>query len=149
MSTFWLGDLEVYTSANGNGAIRMSYSEDEHRGDLITIIFCLLLQVIEHENNAEILRDMLGSDTYDAVLNVLNLQEFPMQEISWYNTNTQTRHRSLTLRVSALSSATADVDQAKATYIASNFGMVDNIIKLLARGRQPAVKSLKADCRPC
>ncbi|HXK84309.1 MAG TPA: hypothetical protein PKY39_08240, partial [Clostridiales bacterium] len=135
MSTFWLGDLEVYTSANGNGAIRMSYSEDEHRGDLITIIFCLLLQVIEHENNAEILRDMLGSDTYDAVLNVLNLQEFPMQEISWYNTEyADTGVVFSALNTSELFSSSYGRlwTKDKADYIASNFGTtVDNIIKLL------------------
>ncbi|MGI6772123.1 MAG: hypothetical protein ACOX5C_01090 [Acutalibacteraceae bacterium] len=137
MSKFWLGDLTVYTSANGMGAIRMDYSADEHRGDLITIIFCLLLQVIKSEENAEILKEMVGSETYDAVLGVLNLREFPMQTISWYDTE----YADTGIVFSALNSSQIFAQQPaygrlwtkqKADYIANNFGaVVDNVIKLV------------------
>ena len=137
MSTFWLGDLTVYTSANGMGAIRMDYSADEHRGDLITIIFCLLLQVIKSEENEAILRDMVGDDTYDVVLGVLNLQEFPMQAISWYNTE----YANTGVVFSALTSSEIFAQQPaygrlwtkqKADYIANNFAeVVDNVVELL------------------
>ena len=135
LSTFWLGDLTVYTSANGTGAIRMDYSEDEHRGDLITIVFCLLIHTIQHEANSEKFREMLGDETYDAILNVLNLREFPMQDIRWYNTeyaDTDTVFNAIESSQLFEYGYGSMWTKQKATYIANNIGdVVDNIVKLL------------------
>lgn len=81
-----VGTIQSYPSISGEYAYKMGYSDDFLRKDLITIIITVFLQVIENQDNAEILRELLGEDVYTTILNILNLKEFDMQEISYLYT---------------------------------------------------------------
>ena len=50
----------------------MTYTENEGRKDMITLLLTVLIQVIDLEENADIIRELLGDEAYTVVLNLLN-----------------------------------------------------------------------------
>lgn len=85
LENFYLGEISFFLSASNEIAFRMAYSDDESRKDLITIIFSLLLQVLDYDENTTALKEMLGEDVYAALKNILHLGEFSLEmlEIDW------------------------------------------------------------------
>lgn len=131
-----VGTIKTYESLSGEYAYKMSYSSELDRKDMLTIIITVFLQVIELQDNAEILRELLGAELYDAILNILNLQQFDMQELSYI----YTEHADTGFVFSAIERSEIYENheygplytQEMAQYIADNIDeFIDNIIYLL------------------
>lgn len=85
LEDFYLGEISHFVSANNEIAFRMSYSDTESRKDLITIVFSLLLQVLDYDANTDAFKEMLGEDVYAALKNVLHMGDINLEmlEIDW------------------------------------------------------------------
>ena len=66
---FYVGELTQFDSANGNVAYRMTFTEEEDYHDMLTIVLSIALEVFEC--NAEIFSELLGADTYTAIITLL------------------------------------------------------------------------------
>lgn len=87
VSTFYMGKVVPFTSANGQNAYYMTYSDTETRRDMITILLSLVIDTMKYEDNEAILSKWFGADVYKAIANVLGLNDAKaMQEFSWYYT---------------------------------------------------------------
>lgn len=87
ITSFFIGDVEYFTSANGRGAFYMSYNDEESRRDMLTIILSLFVDVLSYDKNEEQFTTWFGSDIYSTIKNMLNIKEAkPMQDFSWYYT---------------------------------------------------------------
>lgn len=82
----YVGDITAFTSANGRMALRMGYTDELNRAEMITILFSVALEVLGDSANEQAFRDMLGDDTYTVVMNVLRLNARPMHTIPWLYT---------------------------------------------------------------
>ncbi len=84
ISTFYMGAVEDYTSANGRTAYRMDYTEDESRAEMTTILISIVLEAFEYEDNETALKDLLG-DYYEPILAILQGAEsdFDYDEPNW------------------------------------------------------------------
>lgn len=132
-----VGNIVVYTSASGEYGFKMQYNDEFARHDMITIIVSCLLQVIKLDANEESLKNMLGEEIYDGILNVISLTvNVPVQEFDWALTESaDTGEVFSALQSSELFGEfrygplyTKEMEQ----YISDNFGeFVDNIIYLL------------------
>lgn len=78
-----IGTIKTYPSLSGEYAYRMTYSDKNDRKDMITLILTAFVKVLGVESNAEILKEMLGEETYSLILNILNLKETDMKEIDY------------------------------------------------------------------
>jgi hypothetical protein len=85
LEDFYLGEISHFASANNEVAFRMSYSDAESRKDLITIVFSLLLQVLDYDGNTAAFKEMLGEDVYAALKNILHMGDINLEmlEIDW------------------------------------------------------------------
>ena len=79
----YVGDITAFTSANGRMALRMGYTDELTRAEMITILFSVALEILGDSANEQAFRDMLGDDTYTVVMNVLRLNARPMHSIPW------------------------------------------------------------------
>lgn len=87
ITSFFIGDVEYFTSANGRGAFYMSYNDEESRRDMLTIILSLFVDVLSYDKNEDQFTTWFGSDIYSTIKNMLNIKEAkPMQDFSWYYT---------------------------------------------------------------
>lgn len=69
LRTFYIGTLTQYTSANGNYAYRMTYTDEESQHDMLTIVLAFALDAFKL--NSELFSDLLGAETYEAVIELL------------------------------------------------------------------------------
>ncbi|MGN1347541.1 MAG: hypothetical protein ACI4VI_01235 [Acutalibacteraceae bacterium] len=130
---FCVGKIKMYDSVSVNPAFMMT---DFDRKDVITIAASIALLVIDDEDNAKAFNELLGDDIYKAVLNILNMEEVPVQEMSWLFTEYADTDKVL----SAMESSELYkgftygplYTEEMAQYIADNIGtFIDNIIYLL------------------
>lgn len=131
-----VGTIKQYDSVSGEYAYKMSYNSDLDRKDMITLIITAVLQVIKLDGNEEKLRELLGEDVYAAILNVLNLKEFEMQEFSYLYTEYADTDKTFSAMETSVLYAGHEYGplytQDKAQYIADHIDrFIDNIIYLL------------------
>lgn len=90
----YIGQLNYFESANGEGALNMCYAPDateeektSFRADTITVLLSVALDILGDPNNGDTFTDMLGEETYKAIYDVLNLTvpEF-RRDIDWLYT---------------------------------------------------------------
>ena len=132
-----VGQIVAYKSANGEYGFKMLYTDDFAKYDMITIVASCLLQIIKLEANAEALKEMLGENIYEGILNILSLDvNVPVQDFDWALTDkADTGEVFSALQSSELYGNheygplyTKEMEQ----YISDNFGeFVDNIVYLL------------------
>lgn len=90
----YIGRLDYFESANGEGALNMCYSpnaDDEEktsfRADTVTVLLSVALDILGDPNNSGKFTDMLGEDTYKAIVEILNLTAPELrQDIDWLYT---------------------------------------------------------------
>lgn len=75
-----IGTITQYLSKSGEYAYRMSYTKASDRKDMLTLIVTVFVETVKLGSNEQKLREMFGSNVYDAVLNVMNLKQFDMQK---------------------------------------------------------------------
>ena len=133
---FALGRVQVYESVSKELAYKMYYHNDFAKHDMITTLATVAIITLTDEANAEKVKELLGENIYELVLNLCNLGEVKVQDFDWKFTD-----RADTDEVfSALASSdlyqnhhygplyTEDMAQ----YVSDNFGeFVDNIVYLL------------------
>jgi len=73
MDMFFFGELEAYDSANGTEMIKMVYSEDEARHDMITVLFNYVVEVALYSDNQAVIEDLVGLEpgTIQSILDAL------------------------------------------------------------------------------
>ncbi|MCD7775567.1 MAG: hypothetical protein LUH40_08305 [Clostridiales bacterium] len=84
ISTFYMGAVEDFTSANGRTAYRMVYTEEESRAEMTTILISIVLEAFKYEDNETALKDLLG-DYYEPILAILQGAEsdFDYEDPNW------------------------------------------------------------------
>ncbi len=133
---FALGRVEAYESVSNELAYKMYYHDDFAKYDMITVLATVAIITLTDEANADKVKELLGEDAYQLVLNLINMGEVPVQEFSWlYTDKADTDY---VFSVTGEGGEIADVTYGKvyteemAAYIADNFGeFVTNIIVLL------------------
>ncbi len=131
-----IGTIKQYLSGSGEYAYKMTYTEKSDRKDMITLILTALVETVKLSGNEEKLRELVGDNTYDAVLGVMNLRRFEMQKPDYKNTEYADTDKTFSaIETSVLFSGYKYgplYTQAMAQYIADNFDeFVDNLIYLL------------------
>lgn len=131
-----VGTIRQYLSKSGEYAYNMTYTKPSDRKDMLTLIITAFVETVKLQNNETKLREMLGENTYDAVLGVLNLRSFEMQKPSYKNTEYADTDKTFSaIESSVLYSGykygplyTRDMAQ----YIADNIdSFIDNLVYLL------------------
>lgn len=82
----YVGDISVFESANGRTGLKMAYTDELTRAEMLTVLLSVALDIFDDDANAETFKKMLGEDTYNVVLNVLRLNARPMHSIAWLHT---------------------------------------------------------------
>ena len=132
---FALGEVKAYESVSRTDVTyKMGYKDEFDKADLITVIATIAIITLTDEANAEKVKELLGEEIYQVVLNLINMGEIPVQDFEWQFTD----------RVGETFSALETSDlygnvkygplftEEMSQYIADNFGeFVDNIIYLL------------------
>lgn len=94
LETFFIGRMEYYTSANGHGAFKMVYNEDEDKADMLTILLSFVIETIKYDEDvAAYLDNLLG--TGDLISQAIecykgyevNYVKLPYDEIKWAYSN--------------------------------------------------------------
>ena len=85
---FALGEINVYKSVSAiGGTAKMEYKDEFDKHDLVTVVATLALITIADEDNAEVLKGLIGADIYDVVMNILNISDIEVQEFNWLYTD--------------------------------------------------------------
>lgn len=131
-----IGTIKQYLSVSGEYAYKMTYTEKSDRKDMITLILTALVETVKLSGNEEKLRELVGDNTYDAVLGVMNLRKFAMQKLNYKNTEYADTDKTFSaIETSVIFSGYKYgplYTQDMAQYIADNFDeFVDNLIYLL------------------
>lgn len=69
IKTFYIGELTQFTSANGEYAYKMTYTDKESRADMITIVLSFVVELFNA--NGDLFSDLLGEDTYGAIVKLI------------------------------------------------------------------------------
>ncbi len=138
---FALGRVAAYDSvSSADITAKMYYHDDFAKYDMITVLATVAIITLTDEANAEKVKEMLGEDIYQVVLNLVNMGEVEIQEFNWMFTSEETGGNRVGEIFSALESSVAFADHSygptfteeMAQYIADNFGeFVNNVIYLL------------------
>ena len=134
---FALGEVVEYESACALGyGYKMVYSDEFAKHDMITVLANLVVMIAMDEANAAVLKDLLGEDIYQLLLNIFNMSEIPVQEFDW--AFTEYADTGYVFSAIATSEMFADFaygeiyTEEMAQYIADNFSeFIDNLIYLL------------------
>ena len=78
-----IGTIRTYPSVSGEYAYKMTYNEQQDRKDMITLILTAAVEVIGHSKNADIVREAVGDDVYELILNLLNYKQTDMKKIDY------------------------------------------------------------------
>ena len=138
---FALGEVKAYESVSRTDVTyKMGYKDEFDKADLITVIATIAIITLTDEANAEKVKELLGEENYQVVLNLINMGEIDVQDFDWQFVSEETGGNRVGETFSALESSelygnvkygplfTEEMSQ----YIADNFGeFVDNIIYLL------------------
>ena len=83
---FYIGKISMFASTNGYRAYKMSFADDDaDRGDLLTMLLSIVLEVALYDDNAAALDTLfsLKAGTVDAVKALLGGVNFEMSDIDW------------------------------------------------------------------
>ena len=80
---FCVGTIEAYTSASGEYAFRMVYDDSFEKHDMLTILVTLALVVVSDADNAAALKDLLGEDIYNGIIDIFGGSVIEYAEINW------------------------------------------------------------------
>ncbi len=88
LGTFYFGELEYYEYAEGKGAFRMVYTDEEEAHDFITIVLSVVLDVFAYEGNKDALVELFGENgegIYNTIMAFLTDSEVevPMKPYQW------------------------------------------------------------------
>ncbi len=138
---FALGRVAAYDSvSSADITAKMYYHDDFAKCDMITVLATVAIITLTDEANAAKVKEMLGEDIYELILNLINMGEVPVQEFNWLYTSEETGGNRVGETFSAFETSlefAGDVygdiyTEDMAQYIADNFGdFVNNIIYLL------------------
>lgn len=78
-----IGTIRTYSSVSGEYAYKMTYTEQEDRKDMLTLILTAAVEVIGLGSNADIIREAVGDDVYELILNILNYKQADMKDIDY------------------------------------------------------------------
>ncbi len=134
---FALGRVAAYNSvSSADITAKMYYHDDFAKYDMITTLATVAILTLLDDANADKIKEMLGEDVYQFILNLVNMGEVAVQEFNWQFTD----KADTDYIFSAISTSeilqdhqygplyTYDMSQ----FIADNFGdFVDNVIYLL------------------
>ncbi|MBQ9912591.1 MAG: hypothetical protein IJO73_00005, partial [Clostridia bacterium] len=133
---FALGRVEAYESVSNEIAFKMYYHDDFAKYDMLTVLATVAIITLTDDANADKVKELLGEDIYQLVLNLINMAEAPVQEFSWLYTD-----KADTDEIFSVIGAEGIFEnftygeiytEEMAQYIADNFGeFVNNIIALL------------------
>ena len=134
VKTFYIGELVEFESANGNLAYRMAYTDKESAGDMLTIVLSLVIDLFKL--NKELLSDLLGAETYNAISSILELNgPKAMEEFDWlYTEYADTDKTFSAIESTGLYTATYNEywTKEKAQYFVDNGDdVIRNILELL------------------
>lgn len=133
---FALGEkINVYESVSSfEYTAKMEYKDDFDKHDMVTVLATVAIITLTDDANADKVKEMLGENIYQLILNLCNMGDAPVQDFDWKFTD----------RVGETFSAleTSEIygniqygplfTEEMPQYIADNFGeFVDNIIYLL------------------
>lgn len=136
LENFYMGKVVEFTSANGEDAFYMTYSDTETRREMLTIILSFVLDNIKYDQNEAILTKWFGANIYQSIVNVLGIKEAkPMQDFSWYYTEYANTDKTFTaIDTSERYTGTYNDKWTKerAQYVANNLPIfIGNILCLL------------------
>ena len=81
---FALGRVADYDSVSSFERTAMMYYHDEFaKYDMITVLATVAIITLTDEANAEKVKEMLGDNIYQLVLNLINMGEIEVQEFDW------------------------------------------------------------------
>ncbi|MBE6716010.1 MAG: hypothetical protein E7573_03730 [Ruminococcaceae bacterium] len=88
LSTFYMGKAEAYTSANGQTAYKMVFTEDETRADFITVVISFVADAFADSRNEATIKGWFGADNegiYDVLMAYFTDKavKVPMAEFEW------------------------------------------------------------------
>ena len=134
---FALGRVAAYESvSSADITAKMYYHDDFAKYDMITVLATVAIITLTDEANAAKVKEMLGEDIYQLVLNLCNMGEVEVQDFDWQLTEKADTGEVFSAFESSLE-YTGDVygdiyTEEQAQYIADNFGdFVNNIVYLL------------------
>ncbi|MBQ9957309.1 MAG: hypothetical protein IJO99_07070 [Ruminococcus sp.] len=134
---FALGRVAAYDSvSSADITAKMYYHDDFAKYDMITVLATVAIITLTDEANADKVKELLGEDIYQLVLNLINMGEVPVQEFGWLFTD-----KADTDEVFSVIGAEGIFEnftygeiytEEMGQYIADNFGeFVNNVIYLL------------------
>ena len=131
-----VGTIKQYLSKSGEYAFSMTYTKPSDKKDMLTLLITAFVETVKLEGNESKLREILGENTYDAVLGVLNLRSFEMQKPSYKNTEYADTDKTFSaIESSVLYSGYKYgplYTREMAQYIADNIdSFIDNLVYLL------------------
>ena len=136
-SDLCIGTIRQYLSVSGEYAYKMEYNTETDRKDMVTLILTALVETVKLKGNEEKLRELIGDNTYDAVLGVMNLRSFDMQKIDYRNTEYADTDKTFSALESSKLFAAYNkfgplYQKEMAQYIADNIDkFLDNLVYLL------------------
>lgn len=80
---FCVGKINPYTSVSGEYGFKMEYNDDYARYDMITILVTVALMLVENEENAKALDEMIGTDIISALKTVFGASEIKYSAPNW------------------------------------------------------------------
>ena len=81
LCSFYIGELQQFTSANGNYAYRLAYTTDECYHDMLTIVLAFAVDLVKQ--NEEVFSELIGADIYGAIKALLTPYSVTYQDINW------------------------------------------------------------------
>ncbi len=134
---FALGRVAAYDSvSSADISAKMYYHDDFAKYDMVTVLATLAIITLTDDANADKLKEMLGEDIYQLILNLCNMGEVTVQEFDWIYTD-----KADTGEVFSVIGEAGEFEnytygeiytEEMAKYIADNFGeFLTNIITLL------------------
>ena len=134
IKTFYIGELVAFESANGDTAYRMAYTDEESAGDMLTIVLSLVIDLFKL--NGELLADLIGAETYNAIKSILDIEGAKaMQDFDWIYTEYADTDKTFTaIESSGMFHATYNEDwtKDKAQYFVDNgTDIITNILHVL------------------
>lgn len=135
---FDLGNVEAYASVSDKAAVgeamMMTYARNFEIYDMVTVVANVALITLTDAANAEFVKGLVGEEIYGVILNFLNMEEIPVQDIDWKETDKVGQVFSAMKRSEEYKGFTYGqlYTETHAQYIADNFPVVvDNVIELL------------------
>lgn len=88
IKSFYMGKAVEFTSANGQTAYFMTYTEEENRADFITVVISFIADAFVDPRNEETIKGWFGEDNegiYDVIMSYLEGKSVvvPMANINW------------------------------------------------------------------